>query len=90
MMVVSTVSSRSSVDRAGGFYPQGRTFDSCREYQEGSMTKFEKIAREAIEKAEKINCPFDKFVEGLRDMLIALRERLDIAEDELTNMTTKK
>ena len=44
---------------------------------------FTEIAQHAISEAEGIKCPFPVFVEGLRSMLIDIRERLDMAEDEL-------
>jgi len=47
------------------------------------MSEFEKIAQEVVRKAEAVKCPFRDFVEGLRSILIDVRERLEIAEDEL-------
>lgn len=45
--------------------------------------KFTEIAQRAISEAEKIDCPFAVFVEGLRSMMIDIRERHEMAEDEL-------
>lgn len=45
--------------------------------------KFTEIAQRAIIEAEKIDCPFAVFVEGLRSMMIDIGERLGMAEDEL-------
>ena len=45
--------------------------------------QFEAIAEEAIIKAEGVKCSMDRFVEGLRDIEIAIRERRAMSEDEI-------
>jgi hypothetical protein len=44
--------------------------------------QFEKIAAEAVSQAEAVKCPFDVFVEGLREIEVTVRERRYMAEDE--------
>lgn len=39
------------------------------------MSQFERIAQEAIRKAERISCPLDEFADGLAEMAAVLQER---------------
>lgn len=50
------------------------------------MTPFERIAHEAIVKAENVTCSFDDFVIGLRSILHDINDRLSSAESELDSM----
>lgn len=45
--------------------------------------EFAAIGEEAVRKAEQIKCPFEAFVEGLRDIESEIRSRRVLAEDEL-------
>ena len=56
------------------------------EVMAAKMNEFERIAYEAIIKAEKVNCSFDDFVTGLRTMLNEINDRLEAAEEELKVM----
>lgn len=49
------------------------------------MKLFQKIARDAIKQAEGVVCPFATFVEGLEEMQRIIKERLELARDELKN-----
>jgi hypothetical protein len=44
--------------------------------------QFEKIAEDAILKAEKVDCSFDEFVGGLSGIMITIKERWELAVDE--------
>lgn len=44
---------------------------------------FEEIAQETIRRAEQVPCSLDRFVEGLRDIESALRDRRGISKEEL-------
>jgi RNAse (barnase) inhibitor barstar len=48
--------------------------------------QFLEIIERAILEAERINCDFGDFVDGLRDMHDELSTRLNLAEDELSNL----
>lgn len=39
--------------------------------------QFEKITRETIEKAENVDCSFEEFLEGLKNIVIELQDRID-------------
>ena len=39
--------------------------------------QFEKIIQEAISKAERVDCPMEVFVEGLKNMGFSLQDRID-------------
>ena len=43
---------------------------------------FEKIAQEAVEQAERVECPFLDFKKGLRTMLGIVKERYEQACEE--------
>jgi hypothetical protein len=43
---------------------------------------FEKIAKEAIQKAERVDAPFEAFVAGLKTMADEILERWALARDE--------
>lgn len=47
------------------------------------MKAFEKIAAEAISKAEQVKCALPMFVQGLREIRDAIDERLQLAKDEV-------
>lgn len=40
--------------------------------------QWEEIARDAISEAEKVKCPIEDFLEGLRQIEIAIRERREL------------
>lgn len=44
---------------------------------------FERLAQDAISAAERVDVPFEDFVHGLETMVVTLRDRLELAEDEL-------
>lgn len=44
---------------------------------------FERIAEEAISAAEQVSCSMERFVEGLKDIEIAIRDRRHVSEDEV-------
>ena len=48
------------------------------------MKEFEKIAEEAIRKAGDVDCSFEDFVTGLKDILDAVQERWELANAELS------
>jgi hypothetical protein len=48
--------------------------------------EFEDIINEAIIKAEHVNCSFEEFVEGMREMVDTLTERFESAEEELKRL----
>lgn len=54
------------------------------------MDEFEKIAADAIRRAEAVKCSFEAFVRGLRSILIDVKERLDLAESEAEFMRKKE
>jgi len=41
---------------------------------------FDRIVREAIRDAQKVACPFDEYVKGLKHMLGELREEFELQE----------
>jgi hypothetical protein len=47
--------------------------------------EFEKIAQDAIEKAEAVNCEGEDFVAGLEVMLSLIQDRLESARDEFSS-----
>lgn len=47
-----------------------------------SSDRFEEIAQHAIGEAERVDCGFDAFVEGLETMVDEIKHRLDLAKDE--------
>lgn len=49
---------------------------------EVTEAKFEQIATDAIVRAERVECGVEDFVEGLRTMLISVKERYDSACEE--------
>lgn len=51
--------------------------------------QFEAIAQEAIAKAEQVDCSFEVFVDGLRSMMIDIRECHAMAADELRERQEK-
>jgi hypothetical protein len=44
---------------------------------------YDRIADSAIKQAEEVELPFEAFVEGLESIMIAVRERWELAKDEL-------
>lgn len=48
--------------------------------------KFEKIAQDAIQAAERVKCSFPAFVEGLKVIRSEINDRVRTAEDELSSM----
>jgi hypothetical protein len=55
-----------------------------------TIDKFDDIAQEAIAKAEKVNVSFDVFVDGLHDMICALRDRHQMAQSELADRESEE
>lgn len=45
-------------------------------------TPFEKIARETIEAAERVPCKLSEFYAGLRDIKIAIEDRLAVESED--------
>ncbi len=45
--------------------------------------RFEKIATDAIQLAEKIECPLAEYRDGLKAMIDVLKERYDQVNDEV-------
>lgn len=48
--------------------------------------QFEEIAEDAIKRAEAVGCGFSEFVDGLRAIQSSVKERADLAQDELSHM----
>lgn len=46
------------------------------------MEEFEKIAQDAILKAERVECSIEEFCEGLESMIQELQSRLEISREE--------
>jgi hypothetical protein len=46
-------------------------------------SQFVAIGDQAILEAEAVDCDFESFVDGLKTIVSALQERLDMAKDEL-------
>jgi hypothetical protein len=44
--------------------------------------EFEKIAEEAISKAEHVDCSFARFIDGLKDIETTIRDRREMAQHE--------
>lgn len=51
--------------------------------------QFEAVARQAVEDAERIRCPFPDFIEGLETIVEALQARLASAREEHDAHTEK-
>lgn len=45
-------------------------------------SEFEEIAREALHRAQGVQCPFPEYVEGLRRMVEMLHDELQMVESE--------
>ena len=56
---------------------------------ESENETFGAIIADAIEQAERVDVPFDEFVNGLELMASELNDRLNCARDELRSKTLK-